>query len=382
MRFSVGQNNNSYYIRFTLGGKQKNFYPGTKDRIVAESIARKMTLEWELGQFDLTLTRYKCNAIENQANYSPELVEKLAGKKEPRLLELWDKWVDSLKLPDFTKNNHYHCVRQAIIKQSKPPVWDDTSWYLQYKDKWANTTFNQRRHYLRGCINWALEKKLVSGKNPYMNIRAVRSRKPDHVKPFTPEEIHQIIAAFESNQFCPKCSAYLHSHYVPFVRFQFLTGARSGETIALQWKHVDFKSGRIRVEQALGRCLDTSPFATRKSLKETKTGTTGWIPISPALQKVLESVRPLQVDPEAWVFPGQRGGYIDTRRFRKIWKKVLEGLGIEYRYPSQTRHTVLSRVAETQGVEAASKLARHRGTQTAIRHYIRGSGKVELPNFF
>ncbi|MEL6413041.1 MAG: hypothetical protein AAFQ08_02870, partial [Bacteroidota bacterium] len=73
-----------------------------------------MSYEWEAGQFDLSLQSYKLKN-RGQAN-APGPTKKKGSSKVPKLLTLWDRWVESLNLPDSTKNNHYHCCRVMIVK--------------------------------------------------------------------------------------------------------------------------------------------------------------------------------------------------------------------------------------------------------------------------
>ena len=158
------------------------------------------------------------------------------------------------------------------------------------------------------------------------------------------------------------------------VRFLFLTGCRLGEAIGLTWDCVDLVNRVITIKRALGKDLASNPNSSRKIFKPTKTGRVRYIPINSDLMDILESVE----GNEGYVFKGHRGGYIGLDSFRqKVWKKVLAGLGIEYRYPYQTRHTVLSKVSASHGLAAASKLAGHVDLSMVSKHYIRFTGELE-----
>lgn len=358
MKFNLNLQKDNYLISFTLNGKQKRFFPGTKDKLTTENIKARMEYEWNQGIFDFTLESYKVKA-KNKDSQS----------KDYNLLELWDLWVNALDLPESTKNNHYYQVRQLILKNN--PNWQDATWILEYKGEWSSYTFNSRKGFLKTCIKWCINQGLIQGSNPYESLKAKKKDKEDHVQPFSKEEINRIIESFEKS----------NPYYVPFIKFQFLTGARPGETIALQWRHVDFDKRRIYVEQALGRNLAASPNTTAKVLKSTKTGSKGYIPISDSLNDLLQTHRILTYkNDNDWVFPGKRGDYLDLRNFRKLWKMTLESLKIPYRYPYQTRHTVLSEVATRQGLLAASKLGRHKNTSMVAKHYARFVDEVELPD--
>ena len=264
------------------------------------------------------------------------------------------------------------------------PKAHDVKWFDSLRDGLSGRTFNERKSMLKACLDWSVNNDLVSGKNPYESVKTKKSERNDHAKPFSRDEIAAIIEAFQSDRFVHKSSHFSHSHYahyVPFIKFQFVTGCRLGEAIALQWKHMDFANRRILIEQALGRDLASSPNASKKILKSTKTGAIGFVPMNDLLYDLLLTHKPIDASPTDWVFKGHRGDYISTASFRDTWKLVLSNLDIEYRYPYQMKHTALSFVATQQGLLAASKLARHTDVTMAARHYARFVDEVKLPDY-
>ncbi|MCL6434320.1 MAG: site-specific integrase [Leptolyngbyaceae cyanobacterium HOT.MB2.61] len=187
-----------------------------------------------------------------------------------------------------------------------------------------------------------------------------------------------MIEAFQDNRFCSLNSPCKHSYYVPYLKFLFLIAARPGEAIALQWKHIDFENNLIQVSEAMGKNLESSPYATRKVRKETKTGETRYLPLSSDLRELLLAHKTVDAKPDSLVFIGARGkGVLDIRAFRETWKKVLNGLGLEYRKPYQTRHTALSNIAQNHGLLAAAKVAGHKSLDMVSRHYARFTGDLE-----
>jgi integrase len=377
MKFNLTTDKGSYRVDFTLDGKRKRFYPGTKDETTAKQIYKQMVYEWETGQFDLSLNAYKLKNRDQR--------EVRAGSKEratltrSKLLPLWDQWVDSLNLPARTKNNHYHCCRVMIAK-AMDPDWDDVSWFLQ--SELSGSTWNIRRRFIKSCINWALSEGLVEGKNPWNSLKSRKSQKTK-ANPFTAKETELLIQAFETDQFCSKHSPCKHSYYVPLLKFLLLTAVRPGEAIALQWKHIDFERNLIDISEAMGRDLDSSPYTTRKIRKETKTSEVRFLPLTPAIRGLLIKHGSKSAKPSSLIFPGAKGGVLDTRAFRGAWVKVLEGLQLEYRNPYQTRHTSLSNIAQNHGLLAAAKVAGHKSLDMVSRHYARFTGDLAdvMPDF-
>jgi integrase len=128
----------------------------------------------------------------------------------------------------------------------------------------------------------------------------------------------------------------------------------------------------------MGKNLESSPYATRKVRKETKTGETRYLPLSSDLRELLLAHKTVDAKPDSLVFIGARGkGVLDIRAFRETWKKVLNGLGLEYRKPYQTRHTALSNIAQNHGLLAAAKVAGHKSLDMVSRHYARFTGDLE-----
>lgn len=91
--------------------------------------------------------------------------------------------------------------------------------------------------HLSGCCEWAVESNLIAS-NPFAKMaQTIKVSNPQETEedgedtdPFTVQERDAIIEAFENNRY--------YKHYTNFVRFLFMTGCRTGEAIALKWKHI------------------------------------------------------------------------------------------------------------------------------------------------
>ncbi|NEQ45853.1 MAG: site-specific integrase [Leptolyngbya sp. SIOISBB] len=330
-----------------------------------------MSLDWRFGRFDISLQSYKAQSIQQHNETSQE---KAPERENPKLLALWDEWVNSLQLSEATKNNHYFYTRQMILRAN--PLADEVEWFIQ-EAKLSAKTWNARKSMIAKCLDWCKSEGLYFGKNLFSRLKSRKSQKQDNIQPFSRREIQAILTALEENRFVNPNSRYTHSHYVPFVRLLFITGVRLNEATALTWDCIDFQNKLIVIKQALGKDLESGPYTTRKVLKGTKTHEIRYIPLNDELIEIIEG----QNKETRFIFPGHHGGYIDTKNFRKsVWKPVLEKLGVKYRYPYQSRHTVLSEVTKTQGLMAASKLAGHKSLDMVSRHYARYTDEIELPS--
>jgi integrase len=367
-------NSGSITIQFQLEGSTYKFSPikGAKytDKIAlgrATAIATQISLDISLGCFDPTLERYRINSSGGSVVTKPKSVQ----RGNLLLLSLWDAWVDTLDLAPSTKADHYEMVRRMIVKQGSLKAKDAT-WLPLFKETLSPATFNKRLGYLKKCLTWAINEDLVTGKNPYLSIKPMKSvPKADRVKPFSKAEVQIIVDAFRTH----------YPEYDSFVRFLFLTGVRTGEAIALQWKHVEFEYLQIKICESLS--IDKAGNGYQRIRKSTKTGTTHYLPMSDALSGLLSSIALSEPNPEALVFPGPTGQHIDPGRFRQhIWKPLLEKVGIEYRNPYQTRHTLLTHAVMDPniGVLGAAKLAGHKDSRMVTQNYARFIGQPDLPD--
>jgi len=121
--------------------------------------------------------------------------------------------------------------------------------------------------------------------------------------------------------------------YYPFVYFMFATGTRTGEARALRWGNVNLACGTITICESLDRYGKHKP---------TKTGTVRTIGLTQNLVALLQGIRQGEL-----VFTTPNGSPIHDGNFRKrVWKPLLERLGIPYRKPYTTRATAVSNLLE------------------------------------
>lgn len=163
------------------------------------------------------------------------------------------------------------------------------------------------------------------------------------------------------------------------VAFALHTGLRRGEVLGLTWKHVDLKTGRIQIVQAL--TLDdgerrVSDPKTNESNRE--------VPLNAAALAILETVKAWQkgeAHREGW----QRSGFVFTTRDGKAqhpnnMKRKLELLcrraGIRYLPPHSLRHTFVSLlIHQGRPVHQISRLVGHKNmvvTQQVYAHWLKG----------
>lgn len=234
---------------------------------------------------------------------------------------------------------------------------------------------------LSACCNWAITSGLITS-NPFegmpAEIKVPKSQSEDEdIDPFTPEERDLILAAFEDDRFRLQMSVYSDSHYTPIMKFLFYIGCRPSEAVALQWRNISSDLRLISLQQALIETEDGR--MVREGLK---TQERRKFPCNDRLQALLASVKLEGCKPNALVFPSIEGRYINTNNLRnRAYKRILAGLGIQYRKLYQTRHTFITLALES-GLNAKN-VARSVGSSPEViyRHYAGNKRDLFLPEF-
>jgi integrase len=232
--------------------------------------------------------------------------------------------------------------------------------------------------HISACLEWAVRANLAK-ENPFKgmasDLKISRDDRYEAIDPFSITERDNIIAAFEKH---PR-----HCHYASFIRFLFLTGCRTGEAIALQWKHISPDCTSI---------IFADSWDTRLQLrKDTKTHKSRRFPCNAALRQLLLTLKPPQVDPHKLVFTSPHGQPINACKFSHcIWKGygsckgvvsqlALDGAIERYRPPYNTRHTFISMALE-KGL-TVSQVARLVGNspEVILQHYASNKLHQEVP---
>ena len=381
--------NGRLQLRFRVNGKRyylSTGYPDTKEhRKLAEAKARLIQSDIDLDRFDPTLTKYKPQPL-------PVTATELTPISTPRnqLSELWEQYTEFRRpqVAQTTLRIQYAAVASHIRRLPTQSL-DDA---LEIRDSFLKTlTLDTTRRtitQISACCEWAVELGLITA-NPFRGmaekIKVIKSssNELDEIDPFTKEERDAIIAAFESHS--------TYSYYAPFVKFLFWTGARTGEAIALQWKHIsrDFKT--ITFSESVSSQL--------KIRKDTKTHKARKFPCNAQLQELLKSIRPENPGSESLVFPARRGKEINSRHFiQNAWKGghnrkgqnshdgivtklVKEGKLKRYRTQYNTRHTFITHCLEER--VSIPQIAKWVGNspETILKHYAGIIAQVQVPEF-
>lgn len=368
MNIKPSKDRKAIRLQFTVEGASFSFAPlkggkweSKRDQQLVAAIATKIENDILAGSFDSSLEKYRHKS-------SAEIPLAKAGRL--KWLDIWDKWVSSLGLPNSTAADHYACVRAMLVK-AKNPSLDNIEW-LQASEL-AASTFNRRLSMLRSCLLWAAEEGFVkSADNLLKKIRSRTAtederRQSDKKKaPLSDAEIEKILDYVDR----------VYITYAPFVRFLLFSGVRTGEAVGLTWDNVNLEKRLIFIRQSVSR--ERGKY--QKICKSPKTK---------------ESVRTLKMSDRVFtifsslitenacdlVFKSPKGQVIDHGNFRsQCWKPTLLALGISYRKPYATRHTLLSQALESGlSVPQVAQIAGHRDGKMILQHYGHVINQPQLP---
>ena len=307
------------------------------------------------GVFDSTLNKYKHNS---------NVIIKSGDKT---IVEYFEEWVKFYRQMDCEYNSDYNSTRNMLKK------WGEinSSNILRKLNSEPNSavTYNRRLSYLKGFVRW-LVKRGIWKDDPLEDAakRKIPKKNLPTRKPFTVEEIKKVLDAFKYDTYCPKSSAFTHSHYYPFMYFLFKTGVRNAEAIGLRVSSVDLQLNQIHIKEVLARSLKNTSSLNRIR-KETKNGKERVLPLTSDLLEVLMPVIKNKMADDL-VFQSPNGLAIDDNNFRsRIFKKILKDLGIDNRVLYACRHTFGSRCIDEGITPVMTAFLMGNNPETALRNY-------------
>ncbi|XAI95305.1 hypothetical protein [Leptolyngbya phage Lsp-JY17] len=370
------------FPRDWFGGTQVRSMIGLADTptntIKAHEIARRIELDYLNSTFDPSLAKY---GLKRQLGTSQQPLELVSTKTE--LIALWRTFVEYKRstCSDNTMYIQYELTYSNYLKECPHKYVQDSidikNWVLSNKPTYTAVRWLGQ---LRSCCDLAVRQgKLKS--NPFTSIcedlrylqRKTTKNDEEDIDPFSVAERDRILKALRSDEFCSLYSTTKHSYYADFVEFCFLTGARSpSEVTALRREHISDDYRRVEFKECVIKTREGK--LVRRGLKTQERRV---FPCNQKLRTLLERVLKDVNNPDALVFPGIRGGYLDTDSFRRhTWIRVLDGLKIRYRVPYQTRHTFITLMLES-GLDAKD-VARLVGNSPAVIYAHYAGKKREL----
>jgi integrase len=384
IKVTVQNNNGSIRLYWRIDADRFSWNPGfayePESIRLCQGIAATMTLDLRSGNFDSSLERYKrlANPQHGMGGAIREEMNRDRITPDTLLYPYFERYQNAVN-PSPKEVHHKYKPILTLLKKEKLTLSKIEN-YLKNKSSWSHETFKTRLIYFKAFFRWCLDEKLIDSlplkrfKIPVSNERKLPR------KPFTAEEIKLVLQAFEVDSCCPSASAFKHSHYYPFVRFLLTFGARPAEVIGLTWNKVDLENKQIKINEVLARSNTGEAHASARVRKSTKSGNSRLLPMDDFWYEWFNRNHHKK-KPDELVFKSPRGLAINDKDFStRIWKVVLEKLGIPYRTLYSARHTFGTQ-AVNQGIpiNEVSDLMGHSSVRTTFDNYVHKQQGTRLP---
>ncbi|MFJ4161783.1 site-specific integrase [Micrococcus luteus] len=154
------------------------------------------------------------------------------------------------------------------------------------------------------------------------------------------------------------------------VDVMLATGCRIGEALALRWEDVDLDARRVAITGTV------VSLKGRGMVRQDHAKSRGSMKSFPVDEHTAEMVR------GRWermaglgiigpmVFPSATGTLWDPSSFRAQWRPAAVAIGFEWVTPHTFRKTVATRVADAEGLAAASAYLGHSSEAVTAGHYV------------
>lgn len=365
-RVSFGPRGNSIRIRFAYpANNNREFTVATntdEGLLKAIKVAQLINRDIEMDEFDETLSRYSSSHAK-----SLQIVN-----KPPDLLDLWTayKTLNCNRVSPTTIKSKWSAF-DKLLANSRYIELNRSEQFIN--EQLARYSISTLQSIFSNCLNPAVnlaikQRKLV--RNPYVlpTLKQIRN----DTDCYETDEIEAILKAIESNIYRSAKSAYSHSFYYFYVRFQALTGARPEETVALTWADVLDDNHYIRFNKA---------YSNGVLLPYTKNRTVRMFPVNNQLRQLLRQM-PTVSD---LMFTGVKGGRLNHNNFRRrVWQPVIGGLmadGVLDRYlpPYNLRHSFITRLVRT-GIDVKTIAALSGNSpEIILKRYLKTDKGFTLP---
>ena len=314
----------------------------------------------------------KSKSLATLFKYTGKVVLKPSNSKS--FVSLFEGWVKEYKQMDCEIHTNYNATRNMLRK------WDQVSQNNIVKkfnaEIFCSSTYNRRLTILKSFVNWLIIQKMWDF-NPLLSVNNKRNKiiKSPSRTPFSEQEIHKILDAFNQNTACSSHSNYKHSHYYPFIYFIFKTGCRPSEAVGLRVSSIDLSSQTIVIKEVLARTIKHTS-ALRRVRKETKNGKIRLLPLTEDLLALLNPIL-LNKLPDDLVFLSPKGKAIDDKNFQaRIFRQVLNKLAIPHRVLYACRHTFGSRCIDSGLTPVMTAFLMGNSPEVALKNY---THQIQIP---
>lgn len=358
-------------LRWSHSGKRYRMPLGLSDtplnRHLAQAKASEIQTDILYGRFDETLDKYR-----NQSDESPITVSTVEQFKE--FMEYRKQ--EGTSGQSLTSRYKPLLSNLQRFDQNIEDVDTAREFVDVLRSRQSPRIANQNLTLLKSFGKWCMDTGKAE-ENPFSPIKPAKGgKRAKPRKPFTIEEVQLFLTTIRTDP--------TYSYFHDFCYLLFALGLRPSEAIGLRWKHVDLARAEVTICESLSRSADGKSAGYARERKTTKTENSRVLPLNDRLVTMLSGRWSLGSQPDDLVFTSKTGKPIDDRNLRaRVWKRICEKAGIEYRSPYIARHTLLSYGIESEGwsLPQAARIAGHSNTRMVIETYGHMIHRPNMPEF-
>lgn len=358
-------------LRWRWEGKRLALSPGLPfdtsgfqlARAIADRIEHDMRLERLNpggGHFDPSdLARYKPRKSE-----AP--IERLST------VQLFTRWMEQSQRSQHTHHCRLKPLQSNLNRFGKDIAGEDSAraFTALLSSRQQPQTVNANLNLLKSFGAWAVDQGHWSA-NHFGGIPLSKTSKKRN-RPFNRDEIQRLMNAASSDRTC--------APYRDFIVALLHLGCRPSELIGLRWKHISVELRQVHICESLSR----NPAGGARIRKSTKTGTDRYLDLSDRMTALFAGrLAESKPQPDGLVFLAPRGGPIDDHNFsRRVWKRLCQAAGVEYRPPYNARHSLISHLIEGGAtLPQAASVAGHVNTRMVAQTYGHMVNRPTMPEF-
>lgn len=233
-------------------------------------------------------------------------------------------------------------------------------------DGLSSASITKAHSIINGCLNKALTKGTILA-NP---ARATERPKVKHkdVNPLDDKGLERFLGVVYAEE----------ARWKAAMLTLIGTGLRSGELLALEWRHINFDTCEITVEQGASRLKVGYEIEGPKTEASIRT-----IPMPQTVAKVLRELKETQnlihLDPSKnIVFRTATGKHVQYRQFLRRFNRLKEKAGIPSATPHGLRHTFATKLLEEgEELNVIQELLGHADIATTSKVYTRVREKMK-----
>ena len=337
-----------WVVQITANGKRRTSYYATQKEALAAK--RKMLHELEQGQLvtarDQTVKAYLEQWLEAKKDVDGLKSGTIEYRRTAIRLHL-TPYIGHIKLGKLTDTHIQYCYAK-LLKDGLSP----------------NTVL-----LVHGILNTALNKAVKSRRlavNPCAFVELPK-RAQKEAAFLTVEQAKKLLDMIAGD------------HLECLIVLSIMTGMRQGELLALQWKHIDFEQGTVRIAQSLSYHDAEGDGSYEWRIEEPKTERskrTLYLPLF-VLDMLREHRRKQlkqRLSSSEWqnndlLFPGAGGGYCYPQPIRRQFKRLLRLAGLPDMPFHSLRHSLTSFLIALVGPKVAQVVLGHSTSRMTMDVY-------------